>query len=58
MKNKRRNELVDECHKGDDYPVKIGKSIASSLSGFIAGFVAATIGWAAIVYMLEPFCSK
>jgi len=49
---------VDECHKGDDYPVKIGKSIASSLSGFIAGFVVATIGWAAIIYMLQPFCEK
>jgi hypothetical protein len=58
MKNRLKDELVDECHNGDKYPMKIGKSFASSLSGFIAGFIAATIGWAAIVYMLEPFCER
>lgn len=48
---------MDNGHKGE-YPVKIGKSLASSLSGFIAGFVVGTIGWAAIIYMLEPFCER
>jgi dolichol kinase len=59
MTNKRKgSELI---YKGDDigdYPVRVGKSLASSLAGFIAGFVVGTIGWAAIIYMLVPFCKR
>jgi hypothetical protein len=43
---------------GKKYKMKIGRSIASALSGFIAGFIVASIGWVAIIYLLQPFCSK
>jgi dolichol kinase len=57
MKNKKTNELVGCDCEGRKYPVKVGKSVASSLAGFIAGFIVGTIGWAAIIYMLKPFCN-
>ena len=55
-KDEHCNDFVGCDHK--KYGMKIGHTVASSLSGFIAGFVVATIGWAAIIYMLRPFCGN
>lgn len=56
MKKEDHNDFVSCNHK--KYGMQIGRSMASSLSGFIAGFIVATIGWAAIIYMLRPFCNN
>ena len=34
-----------------EFPVKIGKHVASSLSGFIAGVLVATILWGMALYL-------
>ncbi|MFA6135800.1 MAG: hypothetical protein WC705_00315 [Candidatus Paceibacterota bacterium] len=39
-------------HEPREYKYKIGKLIASSLSGFIAGVIFATIAWLAIFIIL------
>ncbi|MCK9187051.1 MAG: hypothetical protein PHS16_01380 [Candidatus Colwellbacteria bacterium] len=60
MSKKISEEFISsECeHSHTKYPVRLGRTIASSLAGFIAGFIVASIGWVAIVYMLQPFCDK
>jgi hypothetical protein len=47
-----KNEFVSTGvpHK---YPFKIGKHVASSLSGFIAGVIVASIIWFAVAYMAK-----
>ena len=52
----QNNDFVSCDHR--KYKVQIGHTIASSLSGFIAGFIIATIGWGAIFYMFRPFCGN
>lgn len=49
-----KNEFVsDDARK---YPMKLGKTKASSLSGFIAGVILASIIWYLIVYVFEIVC--
>lgn len=49
MKNK--NDFV--LTGGHEYQFKIGKDVASSLSGFIAGIVVASIIWMAVSYVMN-----
>jgi hypothetical protein len=58
MHHHNGNNIPEElvCTEDKKFGVRIGHTIASSLAGFIAGFLVATIGWGAIIYMLRPFC--
>lgn len=38
-----------------DYQIKMGRHIASSLSGFIAGVIVASIIWLAVAYVVNVF---
>ena len=46
-----QNDFIAEG--GTQYQFKIGKYIASSLSGFIAGVIVASIVWFAVVYFTD-----
>lgn len=52
-KNKLRDEFV--ANDGRQYKFKIGKNNASSLSGFIAGVILATIIWFAVAFFMDLF---
>lgn len=47
--NKLKNEFVSK--EEVQYKFKIGKAIASSLSGFLAGLVVGVIGVMAVVFL-------
>lgn len=46
-----QNDFIAEG--GPQYQFKIGKYVASSLSGFIAGVIVASIIWFAVVYFTD-----
>ncbi|MCL5017526.1 MAG: hypothetical protein M1155_02620 [Patescibacteria group bacterium] len=46
-------QFISEEHK--NYKVMIGKVLASSLSGFIAGAIFASIFWAMVIFFLLFF---
>lgn len=59
-KLKKEVEKVGREFVSDDtrqYPVHLGKTKASSLSGFIAGVVLASIIWYAAVFIFKFICS-
>jgi len=47
------NEFVS--NDGRKFKFKIGRSVASSLSGFIAGVVVGSIGWILVLYFCNFF---
>ena len=56
MKHKSHGEFtVDECEDNTKYKFRIGESVASSLSGFIAGLLVGAIILMAVLYFIRPF---
>lgn len=43
------------CEEQKSFRVKVGKLLASSLSGFIAGAVFATIFWVVVILFMKYF---
>ncbi|MDD5099037.1 MAG: hypothetical protein PHP35_01730 [Candidatus Colwellbacteria bacterium] len=57
MKNKDYLKKEFACsHRDNEYKWKFGRTIASSLSGFIAGVVFASIGWGVVLYLFSLNC--
>ena len=46
--------IVKEFVSGEKkkFSFSIGKLLASGLSGFIAGFIVASIGWIVVIYLI------
>lgn len=56
---KKEAEKIEKEFVSDDkrkYPFHLGKTKASSLSGFIAGVILASIIWYAGAYIFEFIC--
>lgn len=51
--NNYLKEFTDEGHH--DFRFKIGRLLASSLSGFIAGVIFSSIVWSVVIYLLDAF---
>gem|GEM_PF-1635144 len=43
------------CEEQKNFKVKIGKLLASSLSGFIAGVIFSSIFWLGVILFIEYF---
>jgi len=57
---KKEVEKVEREFVSEDprqYPVHLGKTKASSLSGFIAGAIFASIVWYAAIFIFKFICS-
>jgi len=52
---KLKDEFIHGSDSPHDYPYKLGKYIASPLSGFIAGAAFASIIWFVGIYLLKLF---
>lgn len=51
MKKNISNEFKCDCPGHGNHIFKIGKIMASSVSGFIAGLLVASIGWGLFLYL-------
>lgn len=53
-------KLSDEfvSHEPKKFKFKIGKTLASSLSGFLGGAIFVSIGWGVAIYLLYKLCQS